>query len=370
MICLYLAISGLVLWSLVLLAPWRPWSTREYLDSSHGPVSDAGDITVLIPARNEEDTIASTLSGIERQGQSVRIILIDDQSSDNTINVAQSLGLKNLHITEGKPLPEGWSGKLWALQQGYEQVNSKFTLLLDADIELQPGILEALYRKLKDENLQMASLMVQLRMENFWEKLLMPAFIYFFKLLYPFRLANSDNGRVAAAAGGCILLETRVLNETGGFETLKGAFIDDCTLARKIKNAGHRIWIGLTHSAISLRAYNRLETIWEMVARTAFTQLHYSWLLLLVCTGLMVTAFWLPVISLFSADGITRLLGLVALLVMMLIFLPTLRFYRLSPVWTLTLPFIGTLFLAMTWSSAFRYRQGQKSVWKGRTYNR
>ncbi len=362
------------LWLIILLLPWRPWSVREALDSETGLThTDLGDITVLIPARNEAAHITSTLQALGKQGQGLHIIVIDDQSSDETAELARQSGLDRLTVIEGRPLPEGWSGKLWALQQGRQQVQTPRILLLDADIQLQDGILATLRDKMQRENLQLVSLMAQLHMHNRWEKLLLPAFVYFFKLVYPFRLGNDPRlKKIAAAAGGCILVEKKALDDIDAFASLRDALIDDCTLARKVKQQGYRIWLGLTHSARSTRSDHRLADIWNMVARTAFTQLHYSLALLLGVTLIMLIAYLLPLLNLFNpfVHGQVHLLGLFALTVMAGCYLPTLRYYRLSPAWALLMPLIAGLFLAMTWSSAIRYWTGHRSSWKQRVYDR
>ena len=365
------AITGAAIWLTILLLPWRPWSTNEVLDvSSPLPEVDLGDITVLIPARNEAETIKATLPALTAQGRGLNIILIDDQSSDGTGQVARKAVDENLLIIKGKSLPSGWTGKLWALEQGRSHIRTPFTLLLDADIEPLPGIIGELKRAMQERDVQLISLMAELRMETFWERLLMPAFIYFFKLLYPFRLSNTGTSRVAAAAGGCILLETRLLHEIGGFDSLRGELIDDCALARRIKTLGYKTWIGLTHSVRSIRPYEKLRTIWEMVARTAFTQLHYSGLVLALCTAVMVLSFVVPVLGLFLPSGMAKFFSALGLAIMILCYLPTLKFYGLPGRWALALPLIGILYLAMTWTSAMRYWLGGGSHWKGRAYSR
>jgi len=365
------AITGAAIWLTILLLPWRPWSTSEVLDvSSPLPEVDLGDITVLIPARNEAETIKATLPALTAQGRGLNIILIDDQSSDGTGQVARKAVDENLLIIKGKSLPSGWTGKLWALEQGRSHIRTPFTLLLDADIEPLPGIIGELKRAMQERDVQLISLMAELRMDTFWEKLLMPAFIYFFKLLYPFRLSNTGTSRVAAAAGGCILLETRLLHEIGGFDSLRGELIDDCALARRIKTLGYKTWIGLTHSVRSIRPYEKLRTIWEMVARTAFTQLHYSGLLLALCTAIMVLSFVVPGLGLFLPSGMAKFFSALGLAIMILCYLPTLKFYGLPGRWALALPLIGILYLAMTWTSAMRYWLGRGSHWKGRAYSR
>jgi hopene-associated glycosyltransferase HpnB len=365
----YLASFGALIWLAILLLPWRPWGTREVLDSppSH-PDFDLRDITVLIPARNEAHVIGETVSALKAQGHGFCVILVDDRSTDRTVAVAQASGTESLRIVSGESLPEHWSGKLWALEQGFRHVNTRLTLLLDADIKLGPGILGVLRRKLKENSLQLISLMAHLRMDGFWERLLMPAFVYFFKMLYPFRLSNSRFTRVAAAAGGCILLETRVIREIGGFKAIRDELIDDCALAKRVKLLGCRTWIGLTHSVRSLRSYEDLAGIWNMVARTGFCQLHYSAILLIMTTAAMLAAFWLPVAGLFFPATAAKVFSAAAFGAMMLSYLPTLRFYRRSKSWMLALPLIATLYLAMTWSSAIRFWFGEGSTWKGRFY--
>jgi len=365
------AITGAAIWLTILLLPWRPWSTREVLDaSSPSAEEDLSDITVLIPARNEAETIKATLPALTAQGRGLNIILIDDKSSDGTGQVARKAMDENLLIIKGESLPSGWTGKLWALEQGRGHIKTPFTLLLDADIEPLPGIIGELKRAMQERDVQLISLMAELRMETFWERLLMPAFIYFFKLLYPFRLSNTGTSRVAAAAGGCILLETRLLHEIGGFDSLRGELIDDCALARRIKTLGDKTWIGLTHSVRSIRPYEKLRTIWEMVARTAFTQLHYSGLVLALCTAVMVLSFVVPVLGLFLPSGMAKFFSALGLAIMILCYLPTLKFYGLPGRWALALPLIGILYLAMTWTSAMRYWLGGGSHWKGRAYSR
>ncbi len=362
--------TSLILWLVILCLPWRPWGVTESLDSLDTSIvaekrqSRFNDITVLIPARNEADVIKETLSSLTDQVPNLKIVLIDDQSTDNTIEQAHSLSLKNLKIINGSELPEGWSGKLWALEQGRRETHSELILLLDADIKLKPGTLQTLINKLETDDLDFISLMAQLRMENVWEKLLMPSFIYFFKLLYPFRLSNNGHPLIAAAAGGCILLKREILENIGGFDSLRSALIDDCTLARKFRDQGKNTWIGLTHSAISLRPYDQLNEIWQMVARTAYTQLRYSPLLLILCTILLFFAYVIPLICLFYFP----LLATLTLAVMLFTFLPVVKYYDLNLLWVFGLPVAGFLYLLMTWTSAFRYHRGEKSRWKDRSY--
>ena len=369
-IWLLACVPGAIIWMIILLLPWRPWSTRERLRGTSGsPPPETQDLTVLIPARNEARQIGRTLAAIREQAPEVVVLMVDDRSDDGTSEAARAAGLVNLKVIQGRPMPDGWTGKLWALDQGLAEVETPLTLLLDADIELGPGIITALLEQRRAKDLQMVSLMATLETHGFWEKLLLPAFVYFFKLLYPFHLSNSSFRWVAAGAGGCVLIETKILREIGAFDSLKGELIDDCALAAKVKAAGHRIWTGLSHSVVSHRRYDGLGKIWEMVARTAYTQLRYSPFLLVGCVAALSWAFWLPVLGLAVGDQPARIASMTAIAAMIATYVPTLRFYRLSLLWSLTLPVTGTLYLAMTINSAWRYYRGVRSTWRGRVYS-
>ncbi|MDP2225233.1 glycosyltransferase [Nitrosomonas sp.] len=365
---LYLSLFGVVCWCSLILLPWRPWSVREKIETqgivdSHGTL---GDITVLIPARNEGPYIRHTLNGVRAQSENLRIIVIDDQSTDDTAEQAKRCGAL---VLSGTAPPAGWSGKLWALEQGLREVSTPYTLLLDADIELAPGIVIELQQKACNENIALVSLMAEPPMESFIERLLMPAFIFFFRLLYPFGLANKPVSRVAAAAGGCILVETQALRSVGAFANLHNALIDDCTLATHIKRSGLRTFIGLSRAARSHRGYQDLKPIWEMVARTAFTQLRYSFILLVSCTLIMTSMFWAaPLAFLLLPAQEAYIVSTLAWMVMFITYMPTLIYYQRSPLWSLALPVIGTLYLGMTWTSALRYWRGERACWKDRRY--
>lgn len=368
----WLIVLGSVAWIGLLLFPWRPWSTRERLEATDlaFAIGDLAEISVLIPARNEEEGIERTLRALRDQGQDLKIFVIDDQSTDHTREKAQAVGLKNLTIIDGRELPDGWTGKLWALEQGRKLAISRFLLLLDADIELVPGIVFALHQKLVSESLDLVSIMATLRTDRFWERWLVPAFVFFFKLVYPFALGNNPKTRLGVAAGGCILLRTEMLTAIGGFAAVRDAVIDDCTLAQKMKDAGGRTWIGLSRSVKSHRPYPNLSSFWGMVSRTAYTQLRYSVLMLLAITCLMLVMFWGPFLAIMTTSWMLKVLAFAGWCCMIAAYLPTVRFYRLSPLWTVTLPIIATLYLLMTWSSAIEYWKGRRSYWKGRVYKR
>jgi hopene-associated glycosyltransferase HpnB len=366
----FLVVAGSLLWVALILLPWRPWSTRECLETGDERAENLSDVTVLVPARNEAAVIERTLSGLGNQGAGLQVILVDDQSSDATAVLARTTLTTGLRVIKGEVLPTGWTGKLWALEQGWRNTNTELVLLLDADIELEPRMVGRLTQKLIDERLDLVSIMAWLRMETFWEKLLAPAFIYFFKLLYPFSIGNNPNSGLGVAAGGCILVRSDTLRRTGAFLSIRNAIIDDCSLAGSIKKSGGRTWTGLSHSVRSHRPYPLLSSFFEMVERTAFTQLRYSIWLLLATTLVMLFAFWFPWAGFFSSSLPVRSCALVGVCAMMASYLPTLRYYRRSVLWAPMLPFIGGLYLLMTWSSALRYWRGKRSEWKGRVYAR
>ncbi|MSR15238.1 MAG: glycosyltransferase [Gammaproteobacteria bacterium] len=364
-------VTACCIWAIILLLPWRPWGTKERIGSD---IADANvsleEITVVIPARDEENSIAANLRAVTAQGTFAAVIVVNDQSTDLTAATARGLRLPTVTVIDGVAPPPGWSGKLWALYQGLQTANTRYALLLDADIELLPGIAKALLGKLEAEGFDLVSVMARLKMASIWEALLIPPFIYFFKMLYPFALSNSRFKGVAAAAGGCILIRTDMLKRIGGVAALRGALIDDCTLARLVKSHGGRTWLGLSHDVVAIRPYGDLTTIWNMVARTAFTQLRYSTALLFVCTVLMVLTFAIPMSGLLAAEPATAILAATTLAMMLITYLPVLTYYRRSLLWLPTLPIAAALYLAMTWTSAIRYWRGERSCWKNRVYDR
>ncbi len=359
------ACAALVLWLIVLLLPWQPWRVKEQWDVSETDTSnDLSQLTVLVPARNEEQVITHNLTKLLEQGRGHRVIVIDDQSTDNTPDLLQLFG-DNITVLRGSALPEGWSGKLWALEQGRHLVKTPLVMLLDADVELKTGLIRGLCQFMESNDKDLVSLMAKPPLGSIWERLLMPAFVYYFKLLYPFSLANSSSPYVAAAAGGCILMKTEALERIGGFGVISAELIDDCRLARQVKDAGYHSWLGLTRSIRSARPYGGLYEIWNMVARTAFTQLCYSPILLIVCTAVMIFAYLLPV-ALLGGVYPVALIGVITLMLMFITYLPVLNYYGLSWLWVFTMPAVALMYLGMTWTSAFRYWQGERMRWRGR----
>ena len=364
-------IIPLVFWLVMLLLPWQPWRNRETLRVTNPAASaDLSDISVIIPARNEASQISRTLQALIEQGENLHVIVVDDQSQDDTANQARNFQHLDLSVIDGQALPQGWTGKLWALQQGVSAIQRPITVLLDADITLAPGVLAELRDKMQQQKLALVSVMAQLSMRTYWEKLLLPAFIYYFKQLYPFALSNNPRVKfVAAAAGGCIMIKSDTLKVIDGFAGIKATLIDDCALARRVKQKGYSTWLGLSRDVYSHRPYGGLGPIWEMVSRTAFHQLKYSLSLLLLVTAIFVTIYALPWLGLFSNSTFGPTGSALSLAIMMVMYLPILRYYRLSPLWCLTVPLIALMYLAMTWSSAIAHWTGSGTGWRGRRYN-
>ncbi|HEY9181733.1 MAG TPA: glycosyltransferase [Gammaproteobacteria bacterium] len=368
-----LAFTGfaLVAWIAVLVAPAQAHRTRERLEADPAAPDDLASVAVLIPARDEAESIGRTIAALAKQGRNLAVVVVDDQSSDGTADVARAASREiDLTVISGRPLPDGWAGKLWALEQGLAAVERPFVLLLDADIELVPRMVPTLLREAHARDASLVSIMAELHCATFWERLLTPAFVFFFKLLYPFAASNDPRRRTAAAAGGCMLVRTDVLRAIGGFAAIRDALIDDCTLAAAVKRHRSPIWLGMSHSVRSLRVYAELREFWRMVSRSAFTQLRYSTPSLLLATLLMVATLLAPVAGVLvaSAEPHIALLAVAAWLAMSAAYWPIVRFYRLPAAWALTLPIAGALFLAMTWSSALDHWRGASAQWKNRVY--
>ncbi len=385
-----IACLSLAIWLFLLLFWGQFWLANQKLTINTNILQNYPIVRVVIPARNEAQLLSQTLTSLLKQDYlgDFSVVLVDDNSTDSTQAIAQKTGetlqlTNRLKIISGQPLPSGWKGKLWAMEQGInyasqQQPQPDYLLLTDADIQHHPQSLTELVTKAETEKLDLVSVMVLLRCESFWEKLLIPAFVFFFQKLYPFRWVNNPQSRIAAAAGGCILIRRQVLEKIGGIGTIRNALIDDCTLAKIVKFANPKqpspIWLGLSSSLVSLRPYESLKTIWDLVARTAYTQLNYSPLLLSATLGGMVLVYLTaPIATVFGL--ITHNYGLVGIglltwLLMGVAYLPTIKLYKLSPLWVLTLPAIAILYSLMTLDSAIRYGRGQGGAWKGRVYEK
>jgi len=375
---------SLLIWLFLLLAWGNFWRCDQFLANNSNDLNSYPAVAVIVPARDEADVLGQSLPSLLQQdypGQ-LRVILIDDQSTDGTGKVAQAIAAQwgqteRLEVIAGKALPPGWSGKLWAVEQGWQTIQQSYSppdyvWLTDADIAHGDQILKQLVNKAEQDDLALVSLMVMLRCESGWEKFLIPTFIFFFQKLYPFPWVNNPARKMAAAAGGCILIRREALMAIGGIAALKGALIDDCTLAQKVKGLNLPIWLGLSRDNWSLRPYDRLETIWNMVARTAYTQLNYNPLLLLgTLVGMGLVYLTAPVgLFLGAIWGNPYLISLGALTwaLMAIAYGPTLKLYGRSPLWGLALPLIGLLYALMTVDSAWRHWRGQGGGWKGRVY--
>jgi hopene-associated glycosyltransferase HpnB len=367
---------ALLAWLGVLVAPHQPHRVRERLEADPEAPDDLSAVTVLIPARDEAALIGRTIAALRAQGRGLDVVVVDDQSSDGTRAAAERAAAQALplRVIAGQPLPEGWAGKLWALEQGFAAVERPFVLLLDADIELAPRLVPALLAAARERDATLVSLLAELHCTRFWERLLSPAFVLFFKLLYPFAWSNDARKRTAAAAGGCMLVRTDALRRSGGFAAIRGALIDDCTLAAALKRERPPIWLGMTRSVRSLRVYAELADFWGMVSRSAFTQLGYSTWWLLLATVLMVVTLLVPVlgaaVAAATAEPLLAAASIGAWLALAAVYWPVVAFYRLPAVWALTLPVAAALFLAMTWSSAVGYWRGRRASWKARDYGR
>ncbi len=381
----FLVLTGLTLliWLYLLFFRGGYWRCRERLEKNPPPPSQWPPVAVLVPARNEADVIARSLGGLLAQDYPgpFRILLIDDHSEDETTRVAQNLaGDDRLSVISAPELPPGWSGKLWALESGRRWVATKhaetaFLWLSDADIHPAPDSLRRMVAKAEAGDYLLVSLMAHLDCAGFWGRLLIPAFVYYFQMLYPFAWVGQPRARTAAAAGGSLLLRRDAFEAAGAFAAIRDALIDDCALAALMKNQARRrlaggIWLGLSTTTRSLRTYCGLKDIWDMVARSAYTQLRHSPLLLAATLLAMILTYILPplatIFGLASGDLAVTALALAAWALMTLSYLPTLRHFKMAAPWALLLPLAGLCYAAMTWASAWRHWHGQGGRWKGR----
>ena len=343
-------------------------------------ISEWPEVCAVIPARNEAMTIGRTVCSLLNQDYPGKftIIVVNDNSDDDT--EAQALAAaaseddkSRLMVINGRPLENGWVGKMWAVSQGIKETRQcKYLLLTDADIEHEPQSVLKLVSKAEQDNLGLVSEMVRLNCVSFWERFLIPAFVYFFQKLYPFPQVNNPSSQLAGAAGGCMLVRKGDLETAGGIERIKDRVIDDCSLAKIIKPI-RPIWLGLSEQTKSIRPYDDLSSIWGMVSRTAYVQLQFNPMFLLGTILSMGVVYMLPlvaiVIGIMVQDGPLLLIGLSTLVIMWWTFLPTLELYDRSSIWGLLLPFGGFLYTLMTLDSARRHYQGQGGAWKGRTYS-
>ena len=374
------AALALAAWLYLAILHGRFWRADQRLDPAPPPPSTWPEIVALIPARDEADVVGRAVASLLAQDYpgAVSVVLVDDRSTDGTAEAARAAAGGDARLTaiQAPPLEPGWTGKLWAMNAGLGHAlrahpEARFVLLTDADIAHERSALRRLVAKAEAERRDLVSLMVKLHCVGVWERLLIPAFVFFFQKLYPFPRVNDPGNRTAGAAGGCMLVRRTALARIGGLAPIKGALIDDCALARAIK-AGGPIWLGLAEASASLRPYDGLGGIWRMVARTAFTQLRFSVLLLAGTVLGMAVLYAAPpiaaILGILSACWTMVALGAAGWLLMAALYRPTQRLY-VRPAWeSALLPVAALLYLLMTLSSAVAHWRGRGGAWKGRTY--
>jgi hopene-associated glycosyltransferase HpnB len=379
MIYLMAACGSMLLWIYLICARGGYWTTSVRDDTAPQPPAQWPGVAVVMPARNEAETISTSVTSL--LGQDYRgplsMIIVDDESDDGTVAVVERLADSapanvTLAVLSSQGLPPGWTGKLWALKQGVTEVEAsafqpQFLLLTDADIVHAPDTLSWLVAHAIRDDLVQASFMAKLRCRTLAERIHVPAFVYFFQMLYPFDWVNNVRNPTAAAAGGCNLVRFDTLRKVGGIDAIRNSLIDDCSLAGKLKQHGP-IWLGLSERVRSLRPYKTLAEASQLASRSAYAQLRYSPWVVAGTIAAMALVFLAPPLLALFADGPARWLALSAWLAMNASFQPILRFYRLSPMWGVALPIIAFLYTAYTLESAYKHARRRGGQWKGRVY--
>jgi hopene-associated glycosyltransferase HpnB len=373
-----LAALSVTIWLYLLAFRGGFWLARERDVTTALPLSSGLEawppVVAIVPARDEAAFVGHAIKSLLSQDYPgpFRVILVDDQSGDGTADVARAAatalnGTSRLDIVEGTSLPRGWAGKLWALRQGIDRASRapEYLLLTDADIVHAPDNLRLLVAKAREGRLVAVSLMARLRCDSFAERALIPAFVFFFAMLFPFAWVNRPERATAAAAGGCILVHRSTLDSVGGVTSIRSTIIDDCALAQRLKTRG-AIWLGLSNRVVSLRPYGDWNAVRGMVVRSAYAQLQYSPLLLAGTLLALALTFWVPPALALACVADARFAGLAAWVAMGAVLQPTLRFYGRSPAWGIALPAIASVYLAFAVESAFRYWRGEGGFWKGR----
>jgi hopene-associated glycosyltransferase HpnB len=366
------AALSLLIWVYLVVFHGGFWRSGPVLPRTKA--SGQAKVVAIVPARDEAESIRQSIGSLLRQDYAgdFSVVLVDDNSTDGTGEIAAALeGGQRLTILRGAPLEPGWSGKLWAVHQGLAAAQAQkadYVLLTDADIEHAPDHITRLVAHAEQQKLALVSEMVRLHCSTWAERALIPAFIFFFQMLYPFRRVADPKVKLAGAAGGTMLIDRRALEGVDGVQRIRGRLIDDCALAQQIKDAGGRIWLGHAEETVSLRIYGDGGEIWAMIARTAYEQLHRSPLALAGCILGMGIVYGVPPAFALAAHGAPRLLGLGAWLLMAASFQPTLARYRRSPWWGLALPVIALFYMGATLASALRHAAGRGGGWKNRVY--
>jgi hopene-associated glycosyltransferase HpnB len=378
-IFILLAAISLLIW-IVLTFFWGAfWQLSVFDEDAIPPAALPAwpRVVAIVPARNEAETIVRTVESLVQEDYPAEfhLIVVDDHSEDQTailaLTAAERLQAANrVTILPAAQLQNGWTGKIWAMQQGVERATTldpEYLWFTDADIVHAPDTLKRLVSRAESRKLDLASLMVLLQANSFPERLLIPPFLYFFLMLYPPRWIADPKARTAGAAGGCVLLRRAALERLGGFASMRAEVIDDCALARSVKRSGGTIWMGLTRKSVSLRAYKTFAEIRDLIARTAYTQLRYSSFLLLGTLLGMFLTYIVPPVFAFHTQPLVWRLSLAAWALMTVSYLLTVRYYRLSPLWAPFLPVAAAFYSYATWLSAVRHWLGRGGQWKGRS---
>jgi hopene-associated glycosyltransferase HpnB len=368
------AVLTVLTWAYLALARGSFWRHRDAKPAASDEAGFRGGVVAVVPARNEAELIGPVVRSLLNQSVAVPVLLVDDESTDGTAKVALCAAEKAgkagaLIVIQSKPLPAGWTGKLWSLHQGIERARAlhpAWLLLADADVLHGPETVANLGLIASQGPFDLVSFMVKLHCESLPERLLIPAFVYFFFMLYPPAWIRDSWRSTAGAAGGCMLVRAETLERAGGLESIRGAVIDDCSLARLLKQHDGRLWIGLTDRSQSMRRYETFSHIEHMISRTAFNQLKHSSLLLIGTIAGMVITYLAPPLLLLSGNRLTILMGAVAWATMTITYSTMVRYYRLNPAWALTLPLAALFYLGATMHSAVNYWNGRGGDWKGR----
>ncbi len=363
-----------VIWSYLALARGAFWRIQGAEPEATGKTGFSGSVAAVVPARNEAELIGPVVTSLLNQCVAMAVLLVDDESADGTADVARRAAEKAgkadaLTVIQSKPLPAGWTGKLWAMHQGIERargLNPTWLMLTDADVLHDPETVANLGRIASQGDYDLVSFMVKLHRESLAEKLLIPAFVYFFFMLYPPAWIRNPRLSTAGAAGGCMLVKAETLERAGGLEAIRGALIDDCSLAGLLKQHGGRLWLGLTDRSQSLRRHKTFSDVERMVSRTAFNQLKHSSLLLTGTIAGMVITYLVPPLLLLTPNRLAIFMGAAAWAVMTLTYSTIVRYYRLNPAWALTLPLAALFYLGATVHSAVKYWTGSGGDWKDR----
>jgi hopene-associated glycosyltransferase HpnB len=367
---IWIAALVLAVWLVLLVVRSGFWLARER--DGHAPVADRPDwpaVTAIVPARDEAEVIGQSLSSLLAQDYrgAFRVVLVDDGSSDRTTAIARDMESDRLTIIPGTPLPQGWTGKLWAVAQGIEAAGDRpdWLLLTDADIAHSPDHVRRLVARALDDRRVLVSAMARLRCVSFAERALIPAFVFFFQLLYPFAEVNRRDGGRGAAAGGCMLVDRRALIKAGGIAAVRGALIDDCAFGALLKQQGP-VWLGLSDHAASIRRYDSVASVAAMISRSAYAQLGYSVVLLAGTIAGLALLYGVPPLLTFACHGSAQMMAGLSWVIMAIMFQPMLRFYNRSPLWGLALPLIASFYAGCTLLSAWQHLRGRGGMWKGR----